>query len=274
MVALAACGGPYSGAPASTALATTIVTGTPSPSLTPIQVTIHSNDNGTPPYVPDQLLLAKIAGVGPVYVTGGRAVPDAALIAAGDMLGSMLRHRPDIGAQLRMYGVFTVVASHNETICDLPYFSAYRQTTVCARFGEGGAGGFDGHPITACAERNLLKEPDDPYGRGTTQIGQNICVHELAHTIMTFGLQSNDRVRIYERYLAAKAEGLWAGDYAMTNKEEFWAVMSQFYFDAGPDAPYSAAFHHIANGPTALKAYDPATFALVDSIYQGSTNLQ
>jgi hypothetical protein len=36
--------------------------------------------------------------------------------------------------------------------------------------------------------------------------------------------------------------------------------------------PHSA-FHHLANGPAALKAYDPQTFALLDSIYRGSANL-
>ena len=59
----------------------------------------------------------------------------------------------------------------------------------------------------------------------------------------------------------------------MTNDLEFWAVMSQFYFWAGPESTYSA-FLHVANGPEALKSYDPATFALLDSIYKGSANLQ
>jgi hypothetical protein len=94
-----------------------------------------------------------------------------------------------------------------------------------------------------------------------------------AHTIMKVGLASSDVSRINDRDQAAKAEGLWSGDYAMTSDMEFWAVMSQFYFNAGPGAPY-AAFHHLANGPTTLSHYDHATFALLDSMYRGSTNLQ
>jgi len=50
--------------------------------------------------------------------------------------------------------------------------------------------------------------------------------------------------------------------------------MSQFYFWAGPSAPYSEAFVHVANGPQALRKYDPQTFALVNSIYQGSADLR
>lgn len=272
MLALAACGGKSSATPSPTA----IPTATPSPSPTPIPVTItvRSDDNGTPAYAPYQLLLAKTASVGPVYVTANQVVPDAALIDAGKILSAMLQHRPDLGAELRRSGAFTVVASRNETICDLPYFSQYReQANLCSQFGDGGAGGTARHPITACDERNLLDEPDDPYRRGAAQVGQNICVHELAHTIMNVGLSSSDISRIEECYQAANSSGLWSGDYAMTNAKEFWAVMSELYFNAGPNAPYSE-FHHIANGPTALKLYDPATFALLDSIYQGSTDLQ
>jgi hypothetical protein len=97
-------------------------------------------------------------------------------------------------------------------------------------------------------------------------------VHELARTIMNNGLTADDLARIDQRFTDVQQQGLWSGDYAATNSMEFWAVMSQFYFWAGPSATYSA-FHHIANGPQALKAYDPQTFALLDSIYRGSANL-
>lgn len=139
---------------------------------------------------------------------------------------------------------------------------------------QGGAGGTLARPITACSERNLLKEPDDPYERSSSPVGQNICVHELAHTIMNVGLTQKDLNRIHARYLAAMQEGRWKGDFALTNDQEFWAVMSQFYFVAGPNQPYAPAVNHVANGPEALQRYDPATFALLDSIYQGSVDLR
>lgn len=237
-------------------------------------VTITPTPGNTQGYQPFQPLLAKVVTNGPVDVTGDQLVPDAALSAANKILQAMLQHRPDIVAALRNDGTFTVVASRNEHICDLPYFSQYG-SSLCQQYGEGGAGGTFEHPITACDEKNLLAEPDDPYQRGRGAFSQNICVHELAHTIMNVGLSQTDRDRILARYQAAKQEGLWAaGDYAMTDGMEFWAVMSQFYFSAGPNSTYSPAFTHVANGPDALKQYDPATFALIDSIYQGSTNLQ
>jgi hypothetical protein len=234
-------------------------TATPSPTSSPFS------------YATFEPLLAKVVTVGPLYVTGDSNVPDAALVAAGTLLGAMLRHRPDIVQTLRAHGAFTAVSARNQRICDIPYFSA-EQPSECNLYGYGGAGGILDLPITACGERNLLKEPDDPYLRGQGPYSQDICVHELAHTIMNVGLTANDLARINQRFLDVQQQGLWSGDYAATNAMEFWAVMSQFYFWAGPSAPYSE-FHHIANGPQALKEYDPQTFALLDSIYQGSANL-
>ena len=246
---------------------------TMSPKQTLISVAIHiPTPRHILKYQPFQPLLAKVVANGPVYVTGDQSVPDAALNAANKILQAMLQHRPDIAAILRQYGAFTIVSSRTERICDLPYFSQYN-SYLCQLYGEGGAGGVTEHPITACDEKNLLAEPGDAYQRGKDTLGQNICVHELAHTIMNVGLSQTDRGLILARYLAARQEGLWTGDYAMTNEQEFWAVMSQFYFSAGPGSAYTPAFNHVANGPDALKQYDPATYALLNSIYQGSSNL-
>lgn len=233
--------------------------------------------NSTPKYTPFAPLLAQVITVGPVYVTGDSAVPSRALREAGMTLTIMLEHRPDVSKALRVHGVFTVIASRLQHICDLPYFAQYKNdTALCNALGEGGAGGTTTNPVTACDEQNLLEEPGDPYARYDRSPGsysQNICVHELAHTIMNLGLPQAQRNRIEARFLAVRQTVLWTGDYALTDAMEFWAVMSQFYFWAGPEHPY-AAFNHIPNGPGALKAYDPETFALLDSIYQGSANLR
>lgn len=272
LVLLAGCTSSSSAAkPTVTVLSTVTVTlPTSPPTPRPAQF-----PGDTPQYKPFQALLKKVVARGPVYVTGDSSAPDTALQAAGTILATMLQHRPDIGEVLREHGTFTAVSSRSERICDLPYFAQY-SAALCNLYGEGGAGGTLDQPVTACDEKNLLAEPDDPYDRYDRSQGsysQNICVHELAHTIMNVGLSQAERDRIHSRFLAAQQEGLWTGDYAMTNDMEFWAVMSQFYFWAGPESTYSA-FHHFANGPDALKRYDPATFALLDSIYKGSANLR
>lgn len=230
----------------------------------------------TPKYTPFTPLLAQVAAVGPVYVTGDASVSVAALQAAGEMLAIMLQHRPDIGAVLRAHGAFTAVSFRTEHVCSLPYFSMY-SPALCKSYGDGGAGGTLYRPVTACDEKNVLALPGDSYERYDRSPGtysQNVCVHELAHGIMNIGLSQADRDRIQARFLAVQKEGLWTGDYAMTNDMEFWAVMSQNYFWAGLERIDPNAAHHIANGPAALKLYDPQTFALLDSIYQGSVNLR
>jgi len=247
------------------------------PPVAPVPPTYRAGTPVTQQYTPFAPLLAEVVALGPVYVTSDRSVPPQALRLAGIILTIMLDHRPDVSRALREHGVLTVVASRTQRICDLPYFVQYKNdTALCNALGEGGAGGTTTNPVTACDEQNLLGESSDPYSRYDRSPGsysQNICVHELAHTIMNIGLSQQERERIETRFLALRPTGLWTGDYAMTNAMEFWAVMSQFYFWAGPEHLYSA-FNHIPNGPGALKQYDPETFALLDSIYRGSANLR
>ena len=237
-----------------------------SPTITPTSSLLHLH------YTPYQALMAQVYDLGPVYVTADGIVPAQALRIASMTLATMLRHRPDVISVLQSYGTITVIIGRDQNICDIPYFTIYKGSDVCMS-NEGGTDGMLGLPVTACNERNILKESDDPYGRGTLPDGQNFCVHELAHTIMDIGLSQADSDRIEARYEAAKTASLWSGDYAMTNDLEFFAEMSQAYFWSDSAVPDSNN-HYGINGPDALKQYDPQTFALIDSIYRGSSNLE
>jgi len=224
----------------------------------------------SPAYRPYRELMALVSCTGPLYVSGSSAVPLNALRDAGSMLEAMLLHRPDVGSALKTGGAVTGVFARTETVCDVVYFSAYQGTDLCAR-GAGGLGGTAALPATACSEKNVLKQADDPYQRGTPG-GENICVHELSHTVMNVGLSASDRVQIQQRYDAARTEGLWTGDYAMENAEEFFAEMSQTYFCANPETPN--ALHHGINCADELRNYDFKTFQLIDGIYRGSSDLR
>ena len=136
----------------------------------------------------------------------------------------------------------------------------------------GGLGGVPSRPATACSAKNLLSLPEDEYFRGTPA-GENVCVHELAHTIMNIALTQTERAAIQTRYEAAQEEGLWEGDFALTNADEFFAEMSQAYFCANPEIPAFLHTHGI-NCPDELESYDPATFTLIDSIYRRPADLR
>lgn len=223
----------------------------------------------TPGYGPYRALMAQVLARGPLYVTSGPQVSQGALGEAASMLETMLSNREDVGAELRRAGAITAIFGRSETSCDLPYFADLAGTTSCTL---GGLGGVPGRPATACAERNLLRAPDDPFRRGRID-GENVCVHELAHTVMNVGLGDAERQHIRARYAAARSAGLWGADYAMTNADEFFAEMTQAYFCANPDV---RTFNHMTgvNCADRLRAYDLETWQLLQDIYRGSADLR
>jgi hypothetical protein len=224
----------------------------------------------TPDYVTYEPLMPQVSPTGPLYVTASEVVDPAALQEAGTMLSIMLCHRADLGVTLRGVGALTAVFSRTEGPCNLPYFEDLQGQSVCAS--PGGLGGVPGRPATASSEKNLLQLPGDEYFRGTPE-GENVTVHELAHTIMNVGLTQTDRDAIQARYDEALVEGLWNGAYALENDDEFFAEMSQVYFCANPEIP---AFLHPQgiNCADELAAYDPDTFLLIDGIYKGGADLR
>jgi hypothetical protein len=225
----------------------------------------------TPAYTPYRPPMAQVVAVGPVLVTSNPGVSPAALYEAGGALSVMLRHRPDAADRLRAAGALTAVFNHASGVCELPYY-ADLPASACA-LTSGGLGGVAPRPVTACNDAALLRLPFDTFGRGTRADGENTCVHELAHTIMNVGLSHDERVRIADRYATARAEGIWAGHFAMLSPDEFFAEMSQIYFCANPAI---AAFFHpqAVNCADALRQYDPATHALLEAIYGGPADLR
>jgi len=154
----------------------------------------------------------------------------------------------------------------------LPYFSDLAEQPVCTE-ATGGLGGVPGRPASACNEANLLQLPSDPFGRGSSLSGENVCVHEMAHLIMNVGLSDAERAEINARFQIAHAAGLWSSDFADTNADEFFAEMSQSYFCANPSVPTFVHTHGI-NCAMALQVYDLATFRLIDAIYRGPADLR
>jgi len=85
-------------------------------------------------------------------------------------------------------------------------------------------------PVGSSAEENLLCEPEDRY------LGEDITIHEFAHSLMLLGFTQVDSgfdSELTTLYNAAKSAGSWgASHYAMTNYEEYFAEGVQSYFDA------------------------------------------
>jgi hypothetical protein len=223
-------------------------------------------------YMPYHGLMEQVSAVGPIYTTGSSLVSPIALEEAALMLLTMLAHRPDIVQRLRSAGALTAVFAAAEEICDLPYFAPLAGTPLCSN-SPGGRGGVPGRPATACSEMNVLGLPGDEFGRGSRPDGENVCVHEIAHTIMNIGLLESDRAKIRARYDKVKQGRKWAGDFALENADEFFAEMSQVYFCANPDIP--AFLHQYGiNCAAELRSYDLPTYDLVNDIYRGAADLR
>jgi hypothetical protein len=248
------------------------------------QTCAHTGIAPPPLYQTYKPLMPRVAPAGPVFVTGSELVPTCGLTEAGYMLGVMLEHREDVAVALREQGTLTAVFARSEAACDLPYFSDLQGQPPCDN-SAGGLGGVPGREATACSEKNVMKESDDPYGRGSRSDGENVCVHELGHTIMNVGLSDSDRDAIRQRFEAVVVEGLWhdapepgdptqhtAATYALTNADEFWAEVTQSYFCANPAVP--SFLHNGVNCADQLQAYDPSTYELVNHIYGGASDLR
>lgn len=230
---------------------------------------------GPPPdaaYQPYRQLMPQVADQGPLLTTSSEEVPLQALIEAASFMATMLELRPDVVATLQEAGALTAVFGRMQNVCDLPYFEDLEGSAVCDD-AAGGLGGVPGRPATACSEKNLLKQQDDPFGRGTRADGENVCVHELAHTIMNVGLSDGERNAIVARYNEAIEENRWDGDFALANADEFFAEMTQVYFCANPEV-MTFNHNHGVNCADELQAFDPATHALIENIYIAPSDLR
>ncbi|MEX0907401.1 MAG: glycoside hydrolase [Gemmatimonadota bacterium] len=184
-----------------------------------------------------------------IPVVSSEKVPDAALLAARDIVQFMLSERPDLRHELIRKRWKLAIMAETEVTYDIPEHRQYRLLPEIdderlteeqrARYYEpGGVGtmtgeqywnvrgrGFGGEPdgenTTSCAEENLLGYP------GTCYFGSSICVHEFSHGIMRGAIYTVDpdyRDAVVAAYTAAKqAELPTAVGYNGNNFNEHWA---------------------------------------------------
>jgi hypothetical protein len=115
---------------------------------------------------------------------------------------------------------------------------------------------------TSCAEENLLGYP------GTKYYGENITVHEFSHNIMGV-LRTADPAlyaQIQPAYEAAKAKGLYKGQYAINTVAEYWAEGSQWWFWSNYEFMDGETR---VQTPDDLKAYDPTLYEILSKVYPG-----
>ncbi|MBE3070028.1 MAG: hypothetical protein IMZ66_07310 [Planctomycetes bacterium] len=210
--------------------------------------------------LPEHGFYAKQIDYRGIPIKAHACVADEALLVARDRLDRLLGRLDAAAENLRDAGVELHIIGAAQVTSDLPEHRHMKgkpfdgQLTIDER--TRGVGG----QYVSCGEENLLGLPGDRYA------GRDICSHEFAHALLTYGLSADVRDRIEAQFRRSVGKGLWKGAYAATNVQEYFAELTMWYVgthgDLGMDPKPGI-------GPGGLRRYDPEGFALLDDLYGG-----
>jgi hypothetical protein len=219
---------------------------------------------------------------GGIPILASAKPPEQALVVARSIIDGMLAIRPDIRRELIREGFRVAVMAPDEQTLDIPEQRGWKKParddprlTRCERkhyderigswtdrqYWNWRARGMGGLLTTAAAE-NLLGLSGDRYH------GQNNFVHEFAHGILRAAETADPALhaRVKAAYASAMARDLWAGEYASTTFEEYWAVGTQFWFNTARVATFGDA--RVLSDED-LRAYDPGLHVVLGEVYRG-----
>ena len=186
-------------------------------------------------------------------------VPDLALEVAWSQASLLFENRHDVLQAVIERGVVVAIMSENEVTLDIPEHSALDPfMNTRAR----GLGASDSEPASSAAEENILCYPHSRY------LGENILIHELAHTFHTMGLNKIDNqfdAQLQETFETAREAGKWRNTYSMTNHYEYWAEGVQSYFDINQTVDIIDGVHNFVNTREELILHDPDLYNLISS---------
>jgi alpha-glucosidase len=210
---------------------------------------------------PENGFFSKLLDYEGIPIKAHHDVDDQALREAKGRLSMMLEKLPEVSRKLKKAGAELHIIGRNQGTSDLPENRHLKgkpfdgKLTVDER--TRGLGGL----LTSCGEENLLRLAEDRYH------GRDICVHEFAHDIYNNGTPPEIRAKFRNQRLKSLDKGLWVHSYAGSNEDEFFAELSMWYWGTHGDMGMEGKKPAI--GRDGLKAYDPDSFALFDSFYQG-----
>ena len=168
----------------------------------------------------------------------------------------MLGGRPDIRASLEEQRAAIAIIPQASYVTALPEFAYLsggidRNGNTYDSFSIRGLGAVQGQPVTATSEENLLQLPDDPFWC------ESVTHHEFAHAIMNLGFTPDDRARWSELYQEAEALDFFPGTSARADQDEYFAELTQSYFDVNCDV----------GGPGAVETQHAGAFDFLRFLY-------
>lgn len=202
-----------------------------------------------------------------IPVKAAAVVSDEAILKARQVLERMLGRTPDIVWNLRAEGAELHLIGKDQNSSDLPEYRQYKGTRW-----EGDMD-FDertrglGGRTAACSEENLLSLPSDRF-----EDHREICIHELAHTIMDYGVSEGVRRKIVRQYRRSLGRGLWRTTYAAKTPEEFFAELAMWFHGTQGDVGELGGV--LGSGSQWLKHYDPRAYELLDDIFSARETVE
>jgi hypothetical protein len=202
----------------------------------------------------------KLVMAGPLPVVASTKVNDFALLEARWLVLKELAGRDDLLATMASNHLRFAVMAFDEYTTDLPEQRNMKPKAFWDRRARG-LGASKEEPVVSCGEENLLCFPDDPYAK------ENILIHEFAHAIQGFGLDTLDPTfspRLRAAYEDAQKLGRFVGFYAGTNPYEYWAEGVQDWFGNNRE---NDAYHNHVNTRAELEEYDPTLASLCREVF-------
>ena len=196
-----------------------------------------------------------------IPIVGSENVSDYAFLECAWVLDNLLAEQDRIKQALTANKVRMGIIAATEYTMDIPE-NQRRDMLARAAYHDRRSRGLGGATLATCGEENLLGLRGDPYRV------ENITIHEFSHTIAS-NLRRVDRAwwdRLNELYRQAMGDGLWAGTYAATNVQEYWAEGTQSWFDCNSPRSDGRVHNGVWNRQR-LEAYDPRLAAFMKETY-------
>ncbi len=197
-----------------------------------------------------------------IPILSSEKVSDRALQRVAAQARLMLVSNPAVVEAMRKGSTKIAIMSSKEVTTDIPEHSDLNKVFPGANWDTRarGLGATAVRPVSSAAEENILCYPNDPYR------GEDIFIHEFAHTMHIMGIQKIDvsfPSRLKATYDSAMAKGLWKKTYAASNDFEYWAEGVQSWFNVNLESVPPNGIHNHVNTRAELKAYDAGLYKLI-----------
>lgn len=188
-----------------------------------------------------------------IAIVGTADVDPEAFRVAEETIRRVFAHN-DLELALAEAGAYVIIVPAGRSVLDLPEFRCLRGDD--AAFLEEVCGVADAagdYPVATVEERDLLGVRSGPCR------GLNILFHELGHLVDSWALSPEEHLEVRYLYADAMRAGLYEGEYASTNSNEYFAEGTQAFFaSADPGGRRDRAW---------LRLYDPALYEFLARVY-------